>query len=196
MESEYKNQSPKITPYKSSLRRHAAYKKNKSLSISFVRKSNTYDERLSNNTNKLAGLQRAIAITHGPTKNIAEILDKSYIRKKVKDFANSVKKTQIYESEMENQKKIFFEVQKIMLETENLRLKLKENALLSKNEGEIKKFNIIKDYFDTISCLMDMPFNTSLLQIKAYDVIGEILMIYKDFKNAAIYFFKGVFLLN
>ena len=44
--------------------------------------------------------------------------------------------------------------------------------------------------------LLDLSFDTTNIQIKAYELIGDIFIVYKDYLRAIIYYSLGVILHN
>jgi hypothetical protein len=77
-------------------------------------------------------------------------------------------------------------------EAELSRLKAKETAGGGKLEGEDRKKRLIVDCFDMMFHILDLPIPTTLLQLKAIELLGDLLAEYHDYRLALLYYLKGV----
>ena len=81
----------------------------------------------------------------------------------------------------------------VFLNSETFRLNAKEIASSMKYKGELKKHMIITQLVESISNLLNSSVNTLYIQIRGYEIIADILIIYKDYVGAIVYLAKGVF---
>ncbi len=58
--------------------------------------------------------------------------------------------------------------------------------------GEHKERMLVSECFEMISGSLALPFPTAALQLRGYELIGDIFFIYKDYLSAVLYFCQGV----
>jgi len=81
---------------------------------------------------------------------------------------------------------------RIILKAEAQRLQAREIVISNKLKGKAKVHAIVIKLFETISQLLELSIDSTRIQLKGYEIIGDIFMLYKDYISAALYYSKGV----
>jgi len=81
----------------------------------------------------------------------------------------------------------------VFIMSEIARSQAREIAIQSKIELMDRKKRVILAFFESMNHVLDLPINIPNIQIKATELLGDILFEFKDYKNALFYYDKAVF---
>ncbi len=181
-------------------------------SVLYIRKAMTYDGRPSQaqkqqqhllkegTTGRIAAFQNIIRMSLLPqARNGSVLMSKPSLRSetRLKLSATSIQsknaraktKTKAEKRKMYEQ---FSYLKAALIRTEIARLQARETACGMKIDGESKKGILAYECFEMVASALDLPFFGAMLQAYSYELIGDLFLVYRDFRNAALYYCKGV----
>jgi len=83
----------------------------------------------------------------------------------------------------------------VLIKIETIRQQTRDLASAPKIDVEERKKRILEYIFEMMKIILDLPFNQVGFQIKGFETLGDILIEFKDYKSALIYYTRGVFFL-
>ncbi len=86
-----------------------------------------------------------------------------------------------------------FEAMKVsFFQAEAVRLKARDIASAAKMDRVERKHKLVLCCFDVMCHILDLPMSNEGLQLRATELIGDILVEFRDLRNALFYYTKGV----
>jgi len=83
----------------------------------------------------------------------------------------------------------------ILMSIEEIRQEIKDAIVSNKFNNEERMNRVMKGLFHMMAYVLELPFNRAKFQIKGYEMVGNILSHFKNYKLAIIYYMQGVLLL-
>ncbi len=93
---------------------------------------------------------------------------------------------------MESGQDGFGKTRELFVRAETVRQQAREIAGGKKMEGEERKRRLIRECFEMTLAVLAFPFDKTLLQLRALEMLGDIFAEYKDFRSALAYYHQGV----
>ena len=87
----------------------------------------------------------------------------------------------------------FKKLRETLLTIEEIRQNIRESMISSKLDAIDRKNRVTKEFFHMMSYVISLPFNEGKFQIKGYEILGDIMIQFKNYKLAMVYYMKGVF---
>lgn len=75
---------------------------------------------------------------------------------------------------------------------EEVRQDVKESITSTKLSNEERVHRVIKGLFHMMVYVLELPFNKTKFEIKGYEMLGDMLVHFRSYKFALMYYMRGV----
>lgn len=116
-------------------------------------------------------------------------LELNEILAKQKSVENSSESDKTQEASARSERK---EIQKVLLKAESIKARAKEIIVETRMCVDKRKHLLVNECFKLVAHLLELSFSKEIFQLKAFELLGDIMVEFRDYNSALLYYFKGV----